>query len=71
LTINIKFIKRGAIIAWGITPALTEELNRESLETLAPSRCCLVNTDKTLSVNKSSEVLKAPKIPLSRADLLE
>lgn len=82
----INFIKRGAIIAWGITPTLTEELNQESLKTLAkrleemfeyiaahglemdeiidrawlaPSRCCLVNADKTVSVNKSFEILKA------------
>lgn len=31
----INFIKRGAIIAWGITPTLTEELNKESIQTLA------------------------------------
>ncbi len=82
----IDFIKRGAIIAWGITPTLTEELNQESLKSLAnrleemfsyiaahgldmdeiidrawlaPSRCCLVNADQTLSVNKSFEILKA------------
>jgi len=74
------------LIAWGITPTLTEELNRGSLETLAkkleemfayiaqhsldmdeildrawlaPSCCCLVNADKTISVNKSFEILKA------------
>ncbi len=82
----IDFIKRGAIIAWGITPTLTEELNTENLKSLAkkleemfeyiaanglemdeiidrawlaPSRCCLVNADKTASVEKSFEILKA------------
>ena len=80
----IDFIKKGGVIAWGITPTLTEELTQESLTTLAtrleemfaylcqngldmdelldrswlaPSRCCLVNPDKTRSVDQSFKLL--------------
>ncbi|MEG0875247.1 MAG: hypothetical protein RSB05_02140 [Clostridiales bacterium] len=81
----IAFLKKGGIIAWGITPTLTEEMALETEESLikrlqdmfnyltqhgitleeildrswfAPSRCCLVNPDKTKSVEKSFEMLR-------------
>ncbi|MGI5874215.1 MAG: hypothetical protein ACOX8R_06095 [Bacillota bacterium] len=81
----IDFLKKGGVIAWGITPTLTEELSAESLKSLAdrleatfrtvsaggidmdelldrawlaPSRCCLVNPDRTKSVNESFRILK-------------
>ncbi|MDO4542109.1 MAG: hypothetical protein Q4C00_04690, partial [Bacillota bacterium] len=81
----IAFIKKGGIIAWGITPTLTEEMVLETEDKLvqrlqdmftyltnhgigldeilerswfAPSRCCLVNPDKTKSVEESFAMLK-------------
>lgn len=81
----IAFLKKGGIIAWGITPTLTEEMAEETEASLikrledmfsyltehgitldeilaqswfAPSRCCLVNPDKTKSVDKSFTMLK-------------
>ncbi len=80
------FIDKGGIISWGITPTLTEEYEKENLETmiekleevwnsleeagitrqqilaqswLAPARCCLVNADRELTVEKSFELLKS------------
>ncbi len=80
-----EFLKQGNIIAYGITPTLTSELNEESTETLyrrlleswefmsrrgiseelifdrswlAPSRCCLINSDGIESVERSFQVLK-------------
>ncbi len=80
----IDFLKKGSVIAWGITPTLTEELNAETMKTLAkrledvfqvlceqgidmdelldrswlaPSRCCLVNPDRTKSVEESFRLL--------------
>lgn len=82
----IDYLKKGGIIAWGITPTLTEEMALETEESLfkrlqdmfsyltahgitleeildrswfAPSRCCLVNPDKTKSVEKSFDMLKS------------
>lgn len=80
-----KFLTRGGIISWGITPTLTEELTLESFTSMvekmegfwnflsrhgidkelilqqawfAPSRCCLVNADKTKSVEQSFRLLQ-------------
>ena len=81
----VDFLKNGSIIAWGITPTLTEELTKETFESLvarledmfdyisawgiekdelldrswlAPSRCCLVNPDRTRSVEQSFRLLR-------------
>ncbi|WP_206813013.1 uroporphyrinogen decarboxylase/cobalamine-independent methonine synthase family protein [Paradesulfitobacterium ferrireducens] len=80
-----EFLHKGGIIAWGITPTLTSELETETAATLtdrllklweflgthgldeqlifdrswlAPSRCCLINTDGTASVEQSFRLLK-------------
>ena len=81
----VDFLKSGSIIAWGITPTLTEELSAETFSSLvarleemfdyiaacgidkdelldrswlAPSRCCLVNPDRTRSVEQSFQLLR-------------
>ncbi len=81
----VAFLRKGGIIAWGITPTLTEEIAEETEDKLvkrlqdmfsyltaqgisladilerswfAPSRCCLVNPDRTKSVEQSLALLK-------------
>ncbi len=49
----VDFLKNGSIIAWGIEK--DELLDRSWL---APSRCCLVNPDRTRSVEQSFRLLR-------------
>ncbi|WP_027365802.1 uroporphyrinogen decarboxylase/cobalamine-independent methonine synthase family protein [Desulfotruncus alcoholivorax] len=79
------FLKRGAIISWGIVPTLTEELDAEGVDALtarleeywsylsgkgipmemildrawlAPARCCLVNMDGAVTVERAFTVVR-------------
>lgn len=89
-----EFLHHGGVIAWGITPTLTSELQTENADTLtrrllelweflgrhgldesllydrawlAPSRCCLINSDGTASIERSFQLLHQLSERLKRA----